>query len=239
MQKLSQQAIILDTETHDLNGLPIEIAYAPVTLEQGQLYLDQSQVFDEYYQVGEPISYASMAVHHILESDLDGKPDYRTFRLAEETQYIIGHNIDYDVQTIAKCGVDVSKLKSICTLALARYVWPTFSAHNISALIYQLSNGSEKARKMLKNAHQADADIILTANILMHLITELQKSQDVQTWEQLYQISEQARVPRVMPFGKHKGVALADLPPDYVEWLLKTEIDLNLRKALEKLFASE
>ena len=27
------QAIILDTETHTLNGLPIEIAYAPIEIQ--------------------------------------------------------------------------------------------------------------------------------------------------------------------------------------------------------------
>ena len=31
------QAIILDTETHTLNGLPIEIAYAPIKIESGKL----------------------------------------------------------------------------------------------------------------------------------------------------------------------------------------------------------
>ena len=33
------QAIILDTETHTLNGLPIEIAYAPIEIEAGKLSL--------------------------------------------------------------------------------------------------------------------------------------------------------------------------------------------------------
>ena len=53
-----------------LNGLPIEIAYAPIHIENGKLSLDKKQIFDQLYQVGQPISYAAMAVHHILESDL-------------------------------------------------------------------------------------------------------------------------------------------------------------------------
>ena len=47
------QAIILDTETHTLNGLPIEIAYAPVQIAQGRLSLDKSQLFDQLYSIGE------------------------------------------------------------------------------------------------------------------------------------------------------------------------------------------
>ncbi|UIP26025.1 putative quorum-sensing-regulated virulence factor [Acinetobacter towneri] len=223
-------AIILDTETHTLNGYPIEVAYAPIQLQQGKISLDKSQIFDQFYQVDEPISYAAMAVHHILESDLIDQPHYSSFRLPEETLYIIGHNIDYDIRAIQKCGVDTSHIKAICTLALARLVWPDVEAHNISALIYKISKGSEKARDMIKKAHRADMDIILTANILMHIVHHLQ----IDSIEALYAASEDARIPRVMSFGKHRGTAIADLPNDYIQWLLRQdELDPYLRKALE------
>ncbi|ENX37221.1 putative quorum-sensing-regulated virulence factor [Acinetobacter courvalinii] len=224
------QAIILDTETHTLNGLPIEIAYAPIEIENGKLSLDKKQIFDQLYQVGQPISYAAMAVHHILESDLVGQPFYKEFQLPTQTTYIIGHNVDYDIAAIARCGVDVSQLKPICTLALARHVWENAEAHNISALIYLISKGSDKAREMLKGAHRADADIILTANILMHIIHQL----NIQDIEQLYVASEQARIPKSITFGKHKGTAIQDLPADYIQWLMRQEdLDPYLRKALE------
>lgn len=232
MTQLNATAIILDTETHDLNGLPIEIAYAPVDLVQGTLVLDKSKIFDQYYQVDEKITYGSMAVHHILESDLVNQPHYTSFKLPEETQYIIGHNIDYDIKTIARCGIDVSQIKSICTLALARTTWTQLDAYNMSALIYYVSKGSEKARQMLKNAHRADADILLTANVLMHLLKDLQ----VNTMQELYEVSEQARIPKTIHFGKHKGTPLTDLPKDYVDWLLgQQDLDSYLRKALESL----
>lgn len=225
-------AIILDTETHSLNGQPIEIAYAPIQLEHGKLSLDKSQIFDQLYTADEPLSYAAMAVHHILESDLVGKPHYSSFQLPPETIYMIGHNIDYDLRAIEKCDIDTSHIKAICTLALARRVWPDAEAHNISALIYMISNGSEKAREMIKKAHRADQDIILTANILMHIIHQLK----VENLEQLYTLSEDARIPRSLNFGKHKGTAIQELPSDYVQWLLRqTDLDPYLRKALENI----
>jgi len=225
------QAIILDTETHNLNGLPIEIAYAPIQINDGKLSLDRELIFDQLYSIGdEKISYASMAVHHILESDLIDQPNFSTFQLPQDTRYIIGHNIDYDIRAIQQCGVDTSQIKAICTLALARLVWPNAEAHNISALIYMISKGSEKAREMLKGAHRADADIILTANILMHIIYQLK----IQTIEELYEASEDARIPRSINFGKHRGTAIVDLPGDYIQWLLRQEdLDPYLRKALE------
>ena len=225
------QAIILDTETHTLNGLPIEIAYAPIEIEAGKLSLDRSKMFDQLYSIGdEKISFAAMAVHHILEADIVDQPNFGTFTLPNETVYIIGHNIDYDIRAIQTCGVDTQHIKAICTLALARRVWPDAEAHNISALIYMISKGSEKAREMLKGAHRADADIILTANILMHIVHKL----NIQTIEALFEASEDARIPRSINFGKHRGTAIVDLPSDYVQWLMRQEdLDPYLRKALE------
>lgn len=225
------QAIILDTETHTLNGLPIEIAYAPIQISAGKLSLDREQMFDQLYSVGdEKISFAAMAVHHILEEDIADQPNFGTFTLPNETVYIIGHNIDYDIRAIQTCGVDTSHIKAICTLALARLVWPDAEAHNISTLIYMISKGSTKAREMLKGAHRADADIILTANILMHIIYKL----NIQSIEELFAASEDARIPRSINFGKHRGSKIADLPSDYVTWLLRQEdLDPYLKKALE------
>ena len=224
------QAIILDTETHTLNGQPIEIAYAPVAIVDHKISMDKSRLFDQLYSCDEPISFAAMAVHHILESDLEGQPHYSTFRLPDETIYMIGHNIDYDVRAVEKCGVDTSKIKAICTLALARRVWPDAEAHNISALIYMITKGSERAREMIRKAHRADMDIILTANILMHIVHHLK----INSMQELYDASEDARIPRTINFGKHRGSAIAELPADYVQWLLRQdELDPYLRKALE------
>ncbi|MFX6048656.1 3'-5' exonuclease, partial [Acinetobacter baumannii] len=79
-----------------------------VEIFEGKLTLDKSELFDQLYSVDEPISYASMAVHHILESDLEHQPHFTTFSLPKQTQYIIGHNVDYDINAIARCGVDTS-----------------------------------------------------------------------------------------------------------------------------------
>jgi exodeoxyribonuclease X len=85
--------------------------------------------------------------------------------------------------------------------ALARHVWEDAEAHNISALIYLISKGSEKARKCLK-VHIELMRILLTANILMHIIHQL----NIKNIEQLYIASEQARIPKSITFGKHKGL---------------------------------
>jgi exodeoxyribonuclease X len=55
------------------------------------------------------------------------------------------------------------------------------------------------------------------------------------TWEDLWQVSEVARIPSVFSFGKHKGTPIKDAPLDYIEWMLRQDdIDPYLRTALEK-----
>ncbi|ENX34933.1 hypothetical protein F889_01573 [Acinetobacter colistiniresistens] len=222
-------AIILDTETNKLHGLPIEIAHVPFSLDNGEPRIFADLAFEQRYSCGQPISYGAMAVHHITESDISGMPMYKLFKLPSDVVYIIGHNIDYDISAISQCAIDTSKFKAICTFALARHAWPFAESHSLSALIYMLMEGSELARQRLRDAHNAKADVILTGFILKSIVREL----GIQDLEELYQVSEKARIPVIMPKGKYKGTPIKDLPLDYVAWFLKqSDVDLHLRKAL-------
>ena len=222
-------ALILDTETHDMNGYPIEIAHVPCDFNKlGVLQIVDDLLFDKFYSCPEPISFAAMAVHHIIESDLINKPSYNTFRLPQGVTYLIGHNIDYDIKAIQKCDNSI-QVKGICTLALSRMVWPD-APHNLSALYYMTAGGTDQTRKDLRNAHNAAADIMFTATILRELI----KLTGIKDMQSLYLLSEKARIPTKMTFGKHSGMLIKDVPADYKTWLLKqSDLDPYLRKALE------
>ena len=223
-------ALILDTETHDLNGYPIEIAYAPCSFEQGVLVINQGEVFDEYFSCPEPIALGALATHHILEADIAEKPSFDTFKMPQGVQYLIGHNIDYDIKAIQKCQPDFT-VKGICTLALCRMVWPELP-HTLSAMYYHVMDDLELARKHLRHAHNAKADIYFTGVILKTLVEQL----GIKDMNSLFIMSETARIPKYITFGKHKGTAVKDLDSGYVSWLLKQpDLDPYLRKALVTL----
>lgn len=223
-------ALILDTETHDLNGYPIEIAYAPCSFEQGVLVINQGEVFDEYFSCPEPIALGALATHHILEADIAEKPSFDTFRMPQGVQYLIGHNIDYDIKAVQKCQPDFT-VKGICTLALCRMVWPELP-HTLSAMYYHVMDYLELARKHLRHAHNAKADIYFTGVILQTLVEQL----GIKDMNSLFIMSETARIPKYITFGKHKGTAIKDLDSGYVSWLLKQpDLDPYLRKALVTL----
>ncbi len=221
-------AMILDTETEDLNGYPIEIAYAPCSFEQGVLVINQGEVFDEYFSCPEPIALGALATHHILETDIAEKPSFDTFKMPQGVQYLIGHNIDYDITAIQKCQPDFT-VKGICTLALCRMVWPELP-HTLSAMYYHVMDDLELARKHLRHAHNAKADIYFTGVILKTLVEQL----GIKDMNSLFIMSETARIPKYITFGKHKGTAVKDLDPSYVTWLLRQDdLDPYLRKAIE------
>ncbi len=225
--------LIIDTETTGFAEPvePIEVAW--VQLDAGpmasdlDLSLDLTGKFVQRYQPSQPISFGAMATHHITEDDLVGCPPSTDFALPEETAFLIGHNIDFDWNVIGKPDVP-----RICTLALSRRLWPDEMGHSLGAMMYRLLDEKKEARDLLKDAHSAYQDVLLTRLLLKHI---LQKMPKVRTWERLWEASERARIPVTMPFGKHKGTAIADLPADYCDWLLKqTDMDPYVLMAVRK-----
>jgi len=218
------KALILDTETTGLKDpVPIEIAYEELRDPQTLAVTD---TFCQRYNPGKPISAAAIATHHILDEELVGCPPPGFFTLPPNTSYLIGHNIDFDWEAIGKPPV-----KRICTLALAKRVWPDADGHSIAALMYSLSTDRRQTREELRRAHSASADVEFTRFILYRILLRM----PCQTWDDLWLASEQARIPVKMPFGKHKDMPIADLPRDYVDWALKNlkDMDPYLRMALE------
>jgi exodeoxyribonuclease X len=217
---MSKKTIIFDTEATDLKK-PVLIEAAWVELESLEPYR-VTNPFEQRYNPGKPISLGALATHHIMDEELVDCPPAASFTLPSDVDYVIGHNVDFDWEVIGKPDI-----KRICTLALARKVWPELDSHNQSALLYHLERAT--ARERLRNAHSALTDVGICAVILDHICQQL----GVKTIEALYAESEIARTPTTMPFGKHKGMLLADVPKDYKKWLLtQQDIDPFLRKAL-------
>ena len=215
------KSIIFDTEATGIKE-PVLIEAAWVELASIEPFT-VTNPFVQRYNPGKPITLGALATHHILDEELVDCPSASSFRLPDDVSYIIGHNVDFDWEVIGK-----PEIKRICTLALARKLWPNLDSHTQSALLYHLERNS--AREQLRNAHSALTDVGICAVILDHICQQL----NVKTVEDLYTESEKARIPTTMPFGKHKGLLLTDLPSDYKQWLLgQGDIDSYLRKALK------
>ena len=223
-------AIIFDTETTGVTE--------PVIVEAAWLSMtgpDECKIADEFlqrYNPGKPIELGAMATHHILDADVADCPPAAVFRLPEGTEYLIGHNIDFDWRVVGE-----PPIKRICTLALSRYLHPELDEHTQSAMLYHYSADRAYTRERLRNAHSALADVRNCHTLLADLLDELEMREEINPacvdWDAIWQISERARVPTVMAFGKHKGERIADIPGDYKAWLLRQpDVDPYLAKAL-------
>lgn len=214
-------AVIFDTETtgsHDPQI--IEAAWLRV---DSPATLNVIEQFEQRYRPTQPITLGALATHHIYDEELVDCPPHTDFKLPADVKYIIGHNIDYDWKAIGQPGV-----KRICTLALARCFYPDADSHSQSAMIYLIDRAN--ARNRLRTAHSALADVHNCRSLLESLLTLCGPAAD---WEALWQISEQARIPKIMMFGKHKGAVIASIPADYKAWLLRQpDVDPYLRAAL-------
>lgn len=202
-------AYIFDTETTGMN--------APEIVEAAWLKLiaptvaGHAATFTRRYRPSKPIELGALATHHILDEELADCPPAAEFRLPEDCSYLIGHNVDYDWKVIGSPPV-----KRICTLALCRSFWPHLDSHSQSAMLYHLER--PEARRLLKGAHDAFEDVLLCSIILEHILLA---APTITTWEQLWKVSELARIPKIAPFGKYKGQPIESIPRQYVQWAAK------------------
>ena len=215
-------ALLFDTETTGIKDAEIiEAAWLELS---DPINLTVLATFEQRYRPSKAIELGALATHHIYDEELIDCPPHTNFSLPSDTCYLVGHNIDYDWMMAGRPPV-----KRICTLALARHLYPELDSHSQSALMYFFQRA--QARERLRQAHSALADVQNCRIILRHLI---EKARHIQTWEDLWLLSEQARIPRVMPFGKHRGQPISAVPDDYKAWLLRqSDIDPYLVKALQ------
>lgn len=205
-------ALILDTETTTIEDAEvIELAWQRFDTF-GQL-ASSSHVadFHQRFTPLKPPTFGAVGVHHILPSDLVDLPpsEGAVSYLPAATSYLIGHNIDFDWKALGSPTIN-----RICTLAMARNLWPECDAHNLSAITYYLYGANATTRAKLRNAHSAVEDVSLCAAVLVRCI----EASGVQSFDELYAFSEHARIPVTMTFGKHRGELVADVPYGYVKW---------------------
>jgi exodeoxyribonuclease X len=192
--------------------------------------------FEQRYKPERPLTFGSIAVHHILPHELEDRPPSSSFALPAGVAYLIGHSIDFDWEAAGKPDV-----KRICTHAMATWTWPDADSYSQSALLYMLKGTTDNTRLMLRGAHSALTDVW---NNLVLLGEILIARPELTTWSGLWAYSEACRIPRTMPIGErqgYKGMLLDDVVEadiGFVEWCLRQSwLDEYLRRGLNEAIA--
>ena len=174
-----------------------------------------------------PIQFGAMSVHGITEAMVADAPTIEQFMvdagypLAGPGTILTAHNSSYDIEFF---GPWMDKPDTLCTLKCSRVLYPDAEGHKLGILRCMLSLEGDT-----RKAHSAQEDV----SVLIQLAQRM--CHDAGT--DLYGLLEVQRRPRPiskMPFGKHKGVPLAELPNNYIFWLLNKadNLDADLRTAL-------
>lgn len=217
-------AYIFDTETtgkEDTSEI-IEAAYIRLEPTDGARFFIRGSEFSQRYKPSTPISFGAMATHNIIDSDLDACQPSSSFALPGDTEYLIGHNVDYDWSVAGKPDV-----KRIDTLALTRNFWRDSDSHSQMSCMYRIDPVA--AQSMAKTAHGALADVGMCATILELIVDEWH----ITSFDMLYKLSELARIPETISFGKHEGSKVKDIPVDYKQWYMRqTDTDKYLVMAM-------
>lgn len=211
---------IIDVET---TGIPSETE-AHALVEIGTCDLVQSpsgwrvsSPVARLVNPGRKIPIEAMAVHHIRDADVADAPDPGSvlLTLADDATYLCAHNIDFERKFYTG-----GEMQWICTFKSALRVWPDAPSHSNQVLRYFLDiDAHDDFDPVLATPpHRAGPDAYVSAFILRELIDQT-PIDDLVRWS-----SGPALLAKV-GFGKHRGKRWSEVPHDYLEWVLKSDMD--------------
>lgn len=185
------KGLILDTETTGLNSPQvIELAYLPV---DENLKADKDSMYQGLFKPSKSIEPKALEIHGISMKELEGKPNSSDMKnYAPEVfadNYIIGHNIDYDIDAI-KNSVGDTDFNIICTKRLALYAFPNQTSYSLTNLTKALS--ANEYKNLTQKAHRADMDVLMTLGLLEVIAQRIEaQTGKKQTLDTLYDLSQE------------------------------------------------
>lgn len=206
---MSLRPIYYDTETTGIKAdrdRIIEIAaFDPV----------RNLRFEKFVNPGCPIPPDATAIHHITDEMVASAPSFAQIgtefiEFCEGDVVLIAHNNDnFDVHFLrnefGRHSVPMPAWKFLDSLKWARRYRPDLPRHTLQFLreIYGIT---------ANNAHRALDDVIVLYQIFQSLIDDL-------SIDDVYGLLNRPRTVHIMPFGKHQGQHLTQLPRSYIQWL--------------------
>ena len=203
---------------------------------------DKIEVYDELCSTEVPISIEAMEIHNITPDVIENQPAYHELEFVkkleaynDEENYLIAHNISFDLGMIKKEGFDNS-YTLIDTLRCAKHLLPDSPYHRLQYLRYSLelykTEGAEADKlNVTIKAHDAIGDVLVMKLLLSKLVA-LAKEQFPEEKNPMLTLDKLTQTPVLMKtfkFGKHKGKEVADVAKEdagYMKWM-KNNMDLD------------
>jgi DNA polymerase III epsilon subunit-like protein len=166
-------------------------------------------------------------LHACLARELNSEVNINGSKVDVSDHFIfVAHNSFYDKNVLERYGLN-ENCNWLCTLELAKRVYKNNKYFNLPYLRYALETGVDNNFA----CHRAATDAEITYIVLEKMIDELEKrnilNKNEDYYSQLVEISKSTVLIDEMPFGKHKGKKIKDIPLAYWEWAFQNMDNLN------------
>lgn len=210
---------VVDCETTGLDPKEhkvVEIACVDMSYKDGILN-STSQLINPKCDI--PIS--AMAVHHITKDMVKEAPDMNDIWPNLKTgsfHAFAAHNAKFDFSFLD------AELPKICSLRLAKHLWPNLESHTNQYLRYYL--GAEVDPNI--PIHRALGDATVTAEVLRRMLGIAVNEHGISEVEELISWIEKPVLLGTCMFGsKHRGEKWADVPKSYLRWMKEKVTDMD------------
>lgn len=228
---MGQRILLADVETTGLSSSDDICEIAFVEIDEDLAILDS---FSSLVKPGVPISPDAAGACGITNRMVADKlPLGPTLSAAGylpgyfKDVFLIAHNAQFDYRFLSKHWEIAGRA---CTMKGARQCWPNAPNHKLQTLRHYLEIEIDDTVQ----AHRADADVL----VLHGLLRKILDVRDLSLAEWVEAVSESQQVD-TMPWGKHRGTRLAELPDSYIGWLLSLpDLDEDLRLSLERVITN-
>lgn len=213
--------VCFDLETTGLDPVKDRVIEVAVTL------FTFNKILDTFESLIDPeclISPESMAIHHITDQMVAGKPKIGEVLpqvLAMIGKHpIVGHGIGLDISFLCNearrfnVPCRLSSVPYIDTLRLAR-LYGDSPTNSLEMLRKHFNIASE-------GAHRAMSDVIVNIEVFKFLAANFK------TTEQLFDRLTRPILLKAMPLGKHKGRPFSEIPQEYLSWASRADFDQDL-----------
>jgi DNA polymerase III epsilon subunit-like protein len=190
-------------------------------------YIDEPLV-NALYKPPVPISIESMAIHHITERMVAGKPAFKDAPeypglkdlLESDETIVVAHNATFDAAMLAREGIVPHQ--TICTYKLAYALDPSdvLPNYRLQYLRYLLDLDVEA------EAHDAWGDVLVLEALFERLAQKMKERHGTEeaALEAMLAISARPLLFTTLRFGKYNGKKIEEIAKtnrDYLEWLLR------------------
>jgi len=199
-------------------------------------------VYDELCSTDVHINIEAMEIHNITPDVIENQPPYAELEFVkkleaynESENYLIAHNISFDLSMIEKEGFD-NNYTLIDTLRCAKHLLPDSPYHRLQYLRYALelylTEGAEADKMGVTiKAHDAIGDVLVMKLLLSKLVAlaKEQFPEEKNPMKTLDQLTQTPVLMKTFKFGKHKGKEVADVAKEdagYMKWM-KNNMDLD------------